>query len=245
MLTTPEPKVGVEGILHNGDQMPIVLIYLLNYFSKYCIAQFVGEASVEGAAIADPIGVVVAQVFSRPNFLWRGESLIDILMAKYRVACPVVFGVRGNESTEEGRAKIGWHKRKDGSYADEGTHCERMTGLGAGYASICLRDFTKSKLENPWHPTHYWQTISAICETPPKERSITQYVVLRAMIDGYEETFLRFYGNAAHAALAVALVNFPAEAAMSESAVKEASAAVGGVMVLADRLASRGLNLRA
>lgn len=39
--------------------------------------------------------------------------------------------------------------------------------------------------------------------------SMTQYLVVKAMIDGYEQRFLAFYGSAARAALQAALVEFP------------------------------------
>jgi nucleoporin GLE1 len=242
MLSKPEP---CEGATHNGDKLPALFIFLLNFFAKYVIAQFINEAGVN-PEIADPIGVVAVQVFSRADFLWRGQSLIDIMMAKMRVVCPVVFGVRGNEGTEEGRARLGWIRDDSGSYVSEEIHGGRMTGLAAGYAAICLRDFSKSRLKNPWHPTHYWQTMASIVATPPSQRSITQYLVLRSLIDGYEGTFMKFYGNAARAALKIALVKFPEGAGAANSTVPPSSAAVGGVQVLADKLAKdRGIELRA
>lgn len=236
MLSKPEPQ---EGAFNNGEQLPMLFIYLLNYFSKYAVSQFINEAGVN-ADIADPIGVVVVQVFSRPEFLWRGESMIHILMSKIRIACPVLFGVRALEATEEGRARLGWiregTKQAPGPYVSEDIHGTRMAGLAAGYAALALRDFSKSKMKNPWHPTNYWQSMASIVSTPTAQRSTTQYIVLRAMIDGYEGTFLKFYGNAALAALAVALVKFPYEARATDSTVPPKSSSVSGVAVLADKL---------
>jgi len=240
MLSKPEPQ---QGAMNNGEQLPMLFIYLLNYFAKYVVSQFLNEAGVK-PELADPIGVVVAQVFSRPDFLWRGESMIHILMAKIRVTCPVLFGVRGDEATEEGRARLGWIREENGSYISEEIHGSRMTGMAAGYAALCLRDFSKSKMKNPWHPTHYWQTMASIVSTPTAQRSTTQYTVLRSMIDGYEGTFLKLYGNAALAALAVALVKFPFEARAKDSTVPPGSSAVGGLAVLADKLKrDRGIQL--
>ena len=244
MLSKPE---SCEGALNNGEQIPVLFIFLLNMFAKYAISQFINEAGAN-PEIADPIGVIVVQVFARASFLWRGQSLVDIFMAKMRVVCPVVFGIRGNEITEQGRASLGWvreSKDQGASYMSEEQHGSRMAGLAAGYAAISLRDFSKSSLKNPWHPTHYWQTIASIVATPPNERSITQYLVLHALIDGFEATFLKFYGNAARAALHVALIAFPQGASAPGSSVDPGSSAVGGVMVLADKLARRGIDLRA
>lgn len=234
VVTKPEPA---EGASTNDDKLPALFIYLLNIFSKAVVAQFVDEAGVSPKA-ADPIGVVAVSVFSQPDFYWRERPLIDILIAKIRVVCPVVFGMRGNEKTEEGRARLGWKKTEDGEWVPEQVHNTRMTGLGAGYAALCLRDFSKSRLKNPWPPTHYWQAISSIVSTPPDQTSSTQYTVLRALIDGCEQKFMGFYGSAARAALQVALVEFPGRAS-------ERTVAVSSLEVLADKLKrDMGLQLR-
>ncbi len=89
--------------------MPSLLIYLLNICAKGIINQFINECGANPKA-ADPVGVVAAHIFSNPDFQWRGKSLIDILMAKFRVVCPALFGLRGNDRTERGRLALGWKK---------------------------------------------------------------------------------------------------------------------------------------
>ena len=243
MVSKPEP---LQEALNNGDEIPILFIFLLNMFAKYAISQLINEASVN-PDIADPIGVVIIQVFARASFLWRGQSLIDIFMAKMRVSCPVLFGVRGNETTEQGRADLGWlkeSKEQGAPYMSDEMHGSRMTGLAAGYAAVSLRDFSKSSLKNPWVPTHYWSTMASIVATPPNERSTTQYLVLRALIDGFEQPFLKFYGTTALAALKVALIAFPEGASVPGSSVDAGSSAVGGVKVLVEKLGKAGIVLR-
>jgi nucleoporin GLE1 len=203
------PRDAVEGAQHN-DQLPSMFIYLLNHLSKAIINQFINECSANPRA-ADPIGVATAHIFSDPGFHWRGQSLIDVLIAKYRIVCPVLFGLRGSEKTEQGRQRLGW-QRKRGTWATEQEHMDRMTGLGAGYAAISLRDFQRSKKENPWPPRKYWEAFAKIVNTPPQEISDTQCNVLKAMIDHYEQRFIGFYGTAGIAALRLALVDFPASA---------------------------------
>jgi nucleoporin GLE1 len=104
-----------------------------------------------------------------------------------------------------------------------------MTGLGAGFASLSLRDFSKSSKKNPYPPTNYWKALAYIVNTPPNETSNTQYVVLRSMIQGHEQRFLGFYGNAALAALRLALVEFPKKAPQNATAA-------GSLAALADVL---------
>jgi nucleoporin GLE1 len=236
MFTIVKPGPSEQNVPNNGDQLPMLFIYLLNQFSKAVVAQFVDEAGVSPRA-AEPIGIVVASIFSNPELCWRGHSMIDILMAKMRVVCPVLWGIRGSEKTEQGRARLGW-KKHDGEWVPEQLHNTRMTGLGAGYAAISLRDFSKSRFQNPWPPWHYWQSMASITSTPPSEASPTQYMVLKAMVENYEQRFFNFYGNAALAALRVALVDFPNRAL-------EQGPACSALAVLADKLKrDKGLDLR-
>ncbi|KAK7215309.1 hypothetical protein V2G26_003312 [Clonostachys chloroleuca] len=223
-----------EGALHNDLTMPSLFLYLLNICAKSIVSQFINEGGANPKS-ADPIGVFTAQVFSTKEFMWRGQPLIDILMSKFRVVCPVVFGLRGNDKTERGRITLGW--KKDGpSWITEQSHNDRMTGLGAGFAAVSLRDFSKSARTNPYPPTNYWVALAGIVNTPVGQISNTQYVVLRAMIGGYEQRFLNFYGNAGLAALRLALIEFPKKAPQN-------AAAAGSLRALAEVLRESGLVL--
>lgn len=200
----------VQGALHNSE-LPSLFLFLVNHLAKAIINQFINECSAN-TKTADPIGVLTASIFSDPTFHWRGKPIIDILIAKFYVVCPVLFGARGKERTEAGRERVGWKRRGPKAWVPETEHYDRQMGLAAGYAAITLRDFSKSKKENPYPMTHYWAAMAYIVNTPPSEMSNTQCVVLKSMIDHYEQRFLQFYGNAAVAALRLALVDFPAHA---------------------------------
>lgn len=202
-----EPRNPEATAAHNAE-LPSLFLYLVNIFAKAAINQFINEASARPET-ADPVGVTVAAVFADPDFLWRGESLIDILLAKFRVVCPVLFGHSGSEKYEEGRRRLGWHK-ESGSWVPEQQHFDRMTGLGAGFASISLRNFSRSKKKNPFPPRNYWTAMARIVNTPAADISNTQAIVLKAMIQHYETKFLDAYGTAGRAALRLALVDFPA-----------------------------------
>ncbi|KAL7958888.1 GLE1-like domain-containing protein [Trichoderma compactum] len=221
---TVRQREPAAGAANNDATLPSLFIYLLNICAKGIISQFINECSANPKA-ADPIGVFTAQIFSQKEFQWRGESLIDILMAKFRVVCPVLFALRGSDKTERGRQTIGW--KKDGpGYITEQTHNDRMTGLGTGFASISLRDFSKTSKANPYTPVNYWTALAGIVNSAPNETSNTQYVVLRAMIEGHEQRFLNFYGNAAIAALRLALIEFPKRAPANAAAAQSLRAMV-------------------
>ncbi|RDA90327.1 hypothetical protein CP533_6003 [Ophiocordyceps camponoti-saundersi (nom. inval.)] len=230
-----EPRKPVSGSRTDDETLPSLFIYLLNICAKGIINQFINECGANPKA-ADPIGVFTAHLFSHQDFQWRGKSLIDILLAKFRIVCPVLFGSRGNDKTEKGRSALGW--RKDGpAWITEQNHNDRMAGLGAGFAAISLRDFSKSSKTNPYPPSHYWKALSLIVNTPAAETSNTQCVVLRAMIDGHDERFINLYGNAAIAALRLAIVVFPQKAPPN-------APAAGSLRALAEVLRTeKGLNL--
>lgn len=209
-LFVKDNRQPVEGAAHNAEQLPSAFIYLLNHFAKAIILQFTTEASVNPKAV-EPVGIVTAHVFSNPAFHWRGKTLIDILIAKFRISCPVLFGVYGSEDTERGRAALGWRK-EDGGWVTVRTHMDRMTGLGAGFASISLRDFSKASKTNPYPPSNYWRAVAAIINTPAGRTTNTHYKVLSSMLDSHEARFIQFYGNAAIAALRMAIIEFPKKA---------------------------------
>ncbi|KUI57277.1 Nucleoporin GLE1 [Cytospora mali] len=214
------PRQPVEGAVHNAE-LPCIFIFLLNHLSKAIINQCISEVSVNTKS-ADPIGVCAASIFSDPAFHWRGQPLIDVLIAKFYVVCPVLFGVRASEKTERGRDLVAW-KRRGNAWIPENEHIDRQRGLGAGYAAIALRDFSRSKKQNPYPMSHYWEAMAKIVNTPPSQMSNTQCIVLKAMIEHYEQRFLQFYGNAAVAALRLALVDFPTAAmaaGLKDSAVQ-------------------------
>jgi len=197
-------------------KVPGLLIYLLNIFAKGVIEQFIADAATKTEA-ADPIGVVAVSMFAQPDLKWRDTSLVDILFAKLHRDCPVLWGIYGSEKTEGGRQRLGWAK-EDGTWIREQTHGERMTGLGAGFAALSLRDFSKTRLQNPIPNTHYWRALACIINTPPQEATQTHFLVLKAMVENYVGRFIGFYGQAAVMALRKALVEFPAQSPKSAAA---------------------------
>ncbi|KAI9827446.1 MAG: hypothetical protein M1832_004795 [Thelocarpon impressellum] len=216
----------------DAAHVPGLLVYLVNIFTKAIIAQFISEASVSPKA-ADPVGIIAVQMFAAREFRWNGASLIDILLAKFHVVCPVLWGMYGDEGTVQGKARLGWwREERDGPWVSEQRHGERMTGLGAGFASLALRDFSKTKLVNPLPNAAYWRALHAIVALPPGAATATHFTVLKAMVEGHEARFLKCYGSAALAGLRKALIDFPRHAGGQGGA----SVAARAVAVLPDVL---------
>lgn len=188
------------------------MLYILNILSKAIISQFIDEASVAPKA-ADPAGVLAISIFAAAEFRWSGLSLIDMLLAKFHVVCPVLFGVYGSETTERGRARLGWRREEGGGWIGEQKHGERMTGLGAGFGAVSLRDFRNSKNTNPYPCDKYWQALARITNTPPEEVTETHYIVLKAMVETHADKVMGFFGPAyGAAAIRRAVVEFPRQA---------------------------------
>lgn len=185
---------------------------------------FVGECAVNSKA-AEPIGTLVAQIFSMPELQFARNippgsdgpgsvSLISILMCKIHATAPILFGVYGPETTKEGKLRLGWRldslsdDRK--AFVPESKHYDRLTGLGVGYASIALRNFSKAKVQNPWPPLHYWSSLAHIANTPPTAVQMSHLILLKSMLENNAvDRFVLFFGAAGIAALRQAAVLFP------------------------------------
>ncbi|KAL9087646.1 MAG: hypothetical protein Q9165_006570 [Trypethelium subeluteriae] len=213
----PEPKVDMAKFIIEPPKPMIpesgIFVYLLSILSKKIVAQLAEEAGRDTKR-AEPIGTMAATVLSTDSLKLESQPLVDILMAKYHVVCPVLFGIRGNEKTKNGRKRLGWLEEDKGSgrYISENAHNDRMTGLGAGYASLSLRDFSKSSRRNPYPSYHFWRSLSRIVNTPPQEITTTHVVILRGMLENYIPRFIRFYGHPGYVALRKALNEFPTHA---------------------------------
>lgn len=222
----------------NTTQVPSLLIYLISILSKAIINAFAGECAVNPKA-AEPIGTLVAQVFGMEELQYernvlpvdagqhhevseqvvltpspksRSVSLISILMAKMHKVAPILFGINGPENTPAGRFRLGWRTEGDTrkAFVSEQQHYDRLTGLGAGYASISTRNFSKSRMTNPYPPIHFWQSLSHIVNTKSEEIQTSHLVILKAMFENSSvDRFVLFFGAAAIAALRAALIELP------------------------------------
>ena len=160
--------------------------------------------------IADNVGTVASHIFAIEAFRWHGTTLIDVLISKLHVVCPVLFGIYGDEKLVAGKLRLGWSREEgDGPFVSEQIHFGRMTGLGAGFAGISLRNYEKAVAKNPYPDFHYWQSLARIINTPADRITQTHFVVLKAMVEGYEGKFLQFYGDSALTVLRYALIELP------------------------------------
>ena len=200
LISPPSPQIPESGIF----------VYLLSILSKKIIAQLAEEAGRDTKR-AEPVGTMAATIFSTESLKSGDRTFMDILIAKYHVVCPVLFGVYGSEGTRNGRKRLGWLERDKGSgnYISENEHNDRMTGLGAGYASLSLRDFSKSTRINPYPSYHFWRALARVLNTPKGSVTTTHVVTLRGMLENYISRFIRFYGHPAYVALRKALVEYP------------------------------------
>ncbi|KAF2461017.1 GLE1-like protein-domain-containing protein [Lineolata rhizophorae] len=207
----PEPAVAAQQFMVSsnlpagGPQVPALLVYQLHMFAKAVLNQFKEEAGID-TKLAGPVGILASYVFSDPRFKWQGHSFSDILLAKLHKGCPVLFGIYGNEKTEQGRQRLGW-PREGGSWASEQRHQDTMSGYGAGYAALSLRIY-RSARTNPFPPRMFWQTLALIVNTPARDITETHYIVLKAMVEHSIPSFARIFDTVGLYALRSALVDF-------------------------------------
>jgi nucleoporin GLE1 len=191
---------------------PGVLLFLLNHLAKSSIRQLLAESAVEADA-ADVVGIFVCTIFAAPEFRWNNTySLIDILWAKYHRVCPPLFGIFGSESSKQGRERIGWLAKWEGVISNPNDFYQRMTGLGAGYSAITLRDFSKNRNPNPAPNRLWWEAIARILNTPPSGVQQYHYVLLKAMIEHFVPRIMQMFGGAGKALLRKAILDFPKQA---------------------------------
>jgi nucleoporin GLE1 len=198
----------------DAAQVPSVFIYLLNFFSKFSIKNMKESSS---QPMTNLVGITVAFIFGHNDLRWNDESFVDIFLAKYHKACPVLFGIYGPENTQEGRNRLGWATSKDDddsdaeeTYVAEQFHKDDMMGLAMGWSAVTLRDFKTTKSgKNSLPPWHFWQSLACIVNVPPKEVTETHLIVLKNILEHYADKFVKFYGQAATVALSKAVVEFP------------------------------------
>ncbi|PYH44386.1 putative RNA export mediator Gle1 [Aspergillus saccharolyticus JOP 1030-1] len=206
-MAFPPPEIANS----EDSKVPAMLIYGLNIFSKALIAGLVTEAGIK-TEHAEPIGIAAAQIFSHEPFIYKGHPMVDILLAKYRVFCPALWGFCGDEKTEGGRRAVGWRRDgPDGPWISEQAHAERMTALGAGYAAITLRNFGKTSRKNPFPNTMFWQSMHKILSIPVDEIQDTHITLLFAMLRNSAERIVGFFGHVGLGLMRLAIVEFPSK----------------------------------
>ncbi|KAE9969551.1 hypothetical protein EG328_006468 [Venturia inaequalis] len=217
-MTAPGPKVDARNYLITAKakfanmvpeqaQVPAVFICLINYFAKISI-KMLRESTLQ--TMTNLVGISVAFMFGHMTMRWNGESFIDIFLAKYHKACPVLFGIYGPENTQAGRNRIGWGKEGD-SWIDTAIHQEEMMGLAMGWSAVTLRDFKTSKTaQNSLPAYHFWASVANIVNVPAKDVQETHLIVLKNILEHYADKFVNFYGQAAMVAMRRAVVEFPA-----------------------------------
>ncbi|KAL9026836.1 MAG: hypothetical protein Q9196_004559 [Gyalolechia fulgens] len=223
IVSFPQPTVNLATLTARpipDIQAPAFFVYLLNQFAKAIVSQFIDEAAVF-SKVADPVGTIAISMFARDEFRIKGISLMDILIAKYHVVCPPLFGIHGSESTGEGRTRLGWRREEGGGpWVSEQSHQDRMTGLGAGYAALSLRNFENSRMSNPYPPYHFWRALTGILNVPAGQVTETHFILLRALLMNSETRFLEFFGDSAKMLLRVAVVEYPKRADKTSVAAK-------------------------
>lgn len=216
-LSTQGPTVDIRPYLISQDipqlaneaeaQYPAFLLYLFICFEKFVLKQFEKEAASADGRTIQEIGLIAASLLADQRYMWKGIPLTDVLVAKLRRVCPLLFGIRGTMQTVEGRSRLGWLEKTGPS---EESYGQKMRGLGAGYAALSLRSFNAKAPAIPM--SDYWRAVVSICNTPAGELWPGHFAILYGLIRDYHKKFLTFYGAQARGVLRRATYDLPARA---------------------------------
>lgn len=217
-LNTPGPTVDIRPFLVSQTipplaneaeaQYPAFLLYMWIMFEKFLLKQFEKEAANEDGRIIQEIGLIAASLFADQRYMWKGVSLIDVLLAKMHHICPILFGVRGSMNSVEGQKCLGWMPIDKQPPTGE-IYMQRIRGLAAGYAAMSLRAF---KTVPALPMSEYWRVIVLVCNTPPEDMYPGHFAILNGLLRDFYKKFLSFYGVQARGVLRRAIVDVPARA---------------------------------
>ncbi|KAF2189612.1 hypothetical protein K469DRAFT_44087 [Zopfia rhizophila CBS 207.26] len=188
-------------------QYPSLLLFILLNFVKMVVKQFDQEAANEDGKIIQEIGLIAASILADPKYMWNDVPLVDLLLAKYHRACPILFGIHGSTSTADGQARLGWLAN---AAPTANAYNQRMRGLGSGYASLSLRAFASNRPAIPM--SEYWRAVASICNTPSQHLYSGHFMVLKGLVGDYAAKFIGFYGAPAKALLRKAVIELPSRA---------------------------------
>ncbi|KAL1599600.1 hypothetical protein SLS60_007403 [Paraconiothyrium brasiliense] len=193
-------------ITNDADaQYPQLLLYAWILFEKYLIAQWYNEASKEDGRIITQLSLIAASLYLDPKYMLRGNvPMTDTLIAKLHRICPMMFGIRGNTTTN--RAGLGLDKIHPNE-ADMNRYSQLMTGVGAGYAALTHRKFAGKPPAIPI--SEYWRAVAMICNTPAEALYPGHFLCLQGLLRDNARKFLVTYGVAAKAALRRATFDLP------------------------------------
>ncbi|KAF2496101.1 GLE1-domain-containing protein [Lophium mytilinum] len=225
-IVRPIPAISQD----SEAQYPTMLLYLLNILAKRIVNQFVSEGIKDYNPI-DPLGLMAVSIFSDDEFKWKGVSLFDLVLAKLHAQCAVLFGIYGKENTEQGRKRLGW-RREGGEYDDPTTYMDRVRALGAGFASMTLRQFNKKIPPIP--AIEFWRALECIINVPSEEVTATHYYVLQGMLKGFVEKLIIQFGPEALVAVKMAVIDFPKRVTEKTPNADSVRTAARTVEVLAD-----------
>jgi nucleoporin GLE1 len=185
--------------------VPKVFLYMVNYTCKVIVRQM--SVDCIDAGFAEPLGVCTATMFAQPDFKPQGHSMADMFLAKFHRSLPPLFGIFHDELTVEGRNKLGFRTDAHGSRENWVSNAK---GLARGYAAVTLRDFSRSKNQNPFPNRLYWESIARISTTPQPQQLMLHFAILDGLLDPhFIPRFIRCYGGYALAALRLAIIDFP------------------------------------
>lgn len=213
------PYLVSHQITNDADaQYPQLLLYLWIVFEKNLVKQWAHEAPKEDGRIITQLSLIAASLYLDTKYMCAGSvPMVDTLIAKLHRACPVLFGIRGNTTTN--RAGLGLDKINLNDDAEQNAYVQRMTGIGAGYAALTHKKFPQKPPAIPI--SEYWRAVVLICNTPAEHLYPAHFNTLQGLLRDNVKKFLSTYGVAAKAVLRRATFDLPNRVPEPRAGAKE------------------------
>ncbi|KAF1956081.1 hypothetical protein CC80DRAFT_492375 [Byssothecium circinans] len=225
-VSTPGPVIDIRPYLVSRQvqlsdaeaRYPAFLLYLWICFGKSVIAQWKSEAANQDSVVPQEIGLLTSSLYADKRYMCNGTiPMVDLMLAKLHRKCPMLFGIRGNTTTTQGLVRLGLDKYRD----DENEYAQLMTGIGAGFASITLRQFARTT--PVFDMAEYWRAVVNIINTPASEIYPGHLFALQGLLREFAPKFITYYGAPARAILKRATKTFPDRAPKGRPGVAAAA----------------------
>lgn len=165
--------------------------WVLNFVAKAVVHQAETEVRVKPESAIPLASLCLKLVCQFP-------PLKELLWARFVKKCPYVIGFTCSIETEAGRLDMGWKRKSDGHWEDEGSYNERMAGMVTLFATLTRLTLPPSNISTDVHPfpiSESWRMLARIANTDTLLLTEVHFAVLGAWWDAAAAQFIQAYGN--------------------------------------------------
>lgn len=164
--------------------------WALNFYSKALIDQAEAESSVR-VDRALPLGILTTFL------LGQFPELHELLMARFVKKCPLLIGYSCSIDTEEGRLRMGYGRKDEGTWEAEERYCERLGGIAAVWAVVTISQPLGAGKPHPYPIENSWRMLARLVNTHQALLQNVHFTVAATWWEIASETMVKAYGKQA------------------------------------------------